>query len=716
MKKTNIKFLGIILIYAVFLVLAVTKADKKLTYIEYTSFNKSNDSWIMLESPTDELKQEFIMPYDIFDGVALQIGTFMRDNNSNWLLTISDAESGETLCSSKFETINIIDNSYFTVEPDAPVKLTRNHKYVITVSPIHITSDSALAFYVSDSSDAVENADLYYNDEMIDGDLCFKVYGGNKDNWWTFFTFLIFAFIFAVILKFYFLEKSGKKFCDDSVLQAMLLGIAIFILLVPFSNAMEFTDESDNMYGGMVIANGGVLYKNYVTQHTPLGYYLCSVFAMLGAGSIAQFRLSYYLLESVIWGLMYIRHSNVFGKKKMAVLPFAEILCIPSLIYPYGSQILSDGIQGILSVILLLEFLQYYKDKRLNIKRSIIISLCIWGCIGAAFISLYALIWLVLIVMITEVLKWREQKLTFISVIKRYVPFLIVMLIPPIAAVIYFWSNNAFLIAVEQFYTFNREVYPNYVGLGDNLIQPFVDGAKNYFSYITDGVLSIINGSSSSSGILGLMLLVISSICLYVSFIKNKRYMEAAALFLMMIFSATRGYSFHGLPAWYISVMIIVLSADKMPPVSKITKTVYLSTGFVLISIFIGQLGTNILFTQTAVSELESEVIALTENSVDNDIYLDAWTSGSLYYFYKERYPVNSAVFMLPWYMDWYENKNICDLRERKPDIVVYNEDEETWGYQYYSAAFVNELTKNYTRISDSGWGYYVWQRNPETN
>lgn len=62
-----------------------------------------------------------------------------------------------------------------------------------------------------------------------------------------------------------------------------------------------FTDECDNIRGGILIAKGRVLYRDYYTQHTPFGYYLCAFFAWLGAKSIQQFRLLYYLFSAILW-------------------------------------------------------------------------------------------------------------------------------------------------------------------------------------------------------------------------------------------------------------------------------------------------------------------------------------------------------------------------------------------------------------------------------
>lgn len=68
MKKN--KWIIIILIALVlFASIGIPWANKKLTYIEYTSMNSQNDTCVQLVNNGDILTQEFIMPYDIMEGV-----------------------------------------------------------------------------------------------------------------------------------------------------------------------------------------------------------------------------------------------------------------------------------------------------------------------------------------------------------------------------------------------------------------------------------------------------------------------------------------------------------------------------------------------------------------------------------------------------------------------------------------------------------------------
>lgn len=146
----------------------------------------------------------------------------------------------------------------------------------------------------------------------------------------------------------------------------------------------------------------------------------------------------------------------------------------------------------------------------------------------------------------------------------------------------------------------------------------------------------------------------------------------------------------------------------------KISKPVLGLCAIVLLSTYIISVGDNLLYTQESVSKTESKDIELTENENNKGIYLDLYVSPSLYYEYKGRYAINRAVYMLPWYMDWYEKDEIDDLFTYNPKVVVYDEEEDAWVYTHYAPAFVTQLEEYYYRFSNNNEkvGYNIWLRN----
>lgn len=110
---------------------------------------------------------------------------------------------------------------------------------------------SNIAFYVSQASTI--DGKMFINNQKMDADLCFEVYGGEKDYWWTGFAVILLFCLIILFARCYFIEKQGRKIWDDIYIQAIMVGVIAFLLLASFSATGNFSDENDNMYGGMVI-------------------------------------------------------------------------------------------------------------------------------------------------------------------------------------------------------------------------------------------------------------------------------------------------------------------------------------------------------------------------------------------------------------------------------------------------------------------------------
>lgn len=686
-----------------------------LTYKEYKSFGSVEDrsTSIELEKDGDQLSQTFTMPYDILNSIGVMIGTFGKDNNSEWNVFLYESESNKEVYQGHFNASLMSDNEYYEIKMGKNLRVKRNQEYTVIIQARNVNSSSKLAFYIDLNSDTEGNI-LCHTEEEIPGQLVTRIYGGNVDYWWFGMYGVIILIIFFTAVRIVLLISENKKPLEDKIIQAMIVGFIFFVLKSPFSVAGDFIDENDNIRGGLVIANGGVLYKDYIVQHTPVMYYMCSIFALLGANSVSQFRLSYYLLEAVIWVFTYIRYSGKLGKR-VALVPILEVICISSVTNPQGYQIVSDDWQGMMFVILLLEFLIYYKERTLDWHRCIIVSICIWGSFGAAFVSTYSLIFLVVVVFALEVIYWKKTKFSIGCLIQRYYKLLISIVVPFIGAIIYFQLNGALRQAYDQCYAFNRQVYPKYNGgMGDKIIQPFIGGIQSFFGIVSDNFNAIVTSTATNITIFQLVIIVMA-IAILIKQLEKKKYLESVTIFLMMIFAATRGYGFHGMAAWYIAVMVVAINVDIIKTLLPRLGIVAISlVGIVLTSTYVDEVGNYILYEIPSVSELEANVVELTEKDENKDIFLDAYSYDSLYFFYKDRKSVNPAAYMLPWYMDWYEQDNIAALTEQMPRVVVYKTYRNCWGYTYYSNNFDEILQESYTRLGDenSGWKYNVWIKN----
>ncbi len=717
-KNKKRLFVLSILIFAVIFAFIAFKSIYKLTYSEFRTFgNTTANKNIVLSGLDQNITQEFEMPYDMLQGISIKVGHIDRDANFAGEFSIVDCSNNKVIYKDSVNINSASDNNYHFIKLKNKVKLNKKNKYRLEICAKEDKTNTGLNFAISDGS-CQEGSELHHNGNAINGSLCFKVHGGDFDFWWLGFTIFLGFCMALILIRVGYLLKRNVSIKGDKIFQGMMVFAVTFLLFSMFGAAERVCDEMDNMYGGMVIANGGVLYRDYVTQHTPLTYYICSIFALLGAGSAEQFRLSFYIMEAIVWALIYLRHSSNFGKKNMFMLPIMELVFVASLNLAGGvanAQILSDKIWAVCTVVLMLEFLRYIKDKDLRWDRCIIVSICGWGCFGVAFISAYAIMWFVLVFIVCEFKYWLKIGVSLKSLVKRYYKLLISIFVPLICAIFYFKVNNALGEAYRQAYLFNREVYPRYTGgFGAKLTEPFVIAIKSLVKLLESNFNDIITAKSTGVVLLSFCIIIASIFNLIVIW-KKKKYMQVMILALVMIFSATRDYGFHGMAAWYVAVLIIALYFDcileYLPKKSLPLAGIML---FVLLIPFVQMAGHSLIHRQESISEIESEVISLTENDENKNIYLDVWSSGSLYYFYKNRYPVNKAVFMLPWYMEWYEQDNIDSLNKKLPRVVVYNENESAWGHSNYAKSFASELKKNYERISNNpkdDWKYIVWVR-----
>ena len=710
MKEKRLGIVAIILLW-IFIAIIALKSTTKLTYLEYEYENENADDYIKLKRNNEYIEQVFESPYEIMHGIAIKVGTFVRDNNSTWNIALIDNSNGNVLYSKVYNASLITDNSFHLFKFDKNIKVKKGKEYAVRVSAINVNDNTCIAYYVG-SKQNLKGA--VNNGTDMSKSLCFSVYGGDFDVWWLSYSILIGMAISFSIIRATIVSARGQKLVDDTLFVSMISTFIVLLLLNSFSVFGDFTDEWDNIRGGILISKGGVLYRDYITQHTPVMYYLCGIFAFLGAGSLQQFRLSYYLLEAIIWGFLYARHSKFFGKTKLFFLIIFESVFVTSVLgTPQGYMILSDGMHGLCMVALLLEFLQYYKDRKIGWDRAIIISLSIWGSFGSAFISVYAILFVVISVIGLEIAWNKDNGTSMITLINRYYKLIICIFVPFFSAVIYFKVNHALKCAFEQFYLFNREVYSKYISIGDNIFEPFITSEQYFFGIIADKFNAIIASTATNADILQFAIATAAT-AVVVTMCMKKRYVECFTLFTVMIFSAPRGYGFHGVAAWYVAIMIIVLFGEDFfnSCIRKVSVPTSVIITIILISIYAKSVGSNLLYEQQPISEIESRIIALTN---DNEkIFLNAWNMDSIYISYKTRYPVNRACYILPWYMDWYEQDTIDDLNTNNPNIVVYNPDQEVWGYKYYSNAFSTELKKNYKQFSENpeeGWKYMVWMK-----
>ena len=648
-------------------------------YLEYQTIGGQEGAIVSAEDGKQENVVSFRMPYDILCGVVTD------SDNGAQSYTIVEAKTQKTLLKSRAE------NGVFVQRLTHNVPVKKNEIYELHLEAGKAPKPSGVG---------------------IGGGPLLRIYGGDRSRWWFAWTTLLAVLLFAFGFCRIRLMKKGRDWRQSRVFCSLLLFFLTLSLWSVFALQDRHGDETAVIMEGMLLAKGKVLYRDCIEQHMPLASYLCAVFAGLGAETILQFRLSWYLLLSAIWGCLYWRHGGRF-KKRIFFLPLLHALFVPSGVVPYGYVLLGDGIFEISMIAFILEFLRYLEDQRLGWGRCAIFSVCFLGCFGTEFVSLYALFGLFLFALYKEAGYWKGTGPGIRKVIGRYGRLAICFLIPAAAVAAYFMSHHALHDLYDQTYRFNTEVYSAYNGgLGINKITPFFYGIQNCLKFAVMQIRSFLN----PYGLMRLLIFAGAAFSVF-SLIKSKRYETATCLGLCICLCAIRlinnknDLSYHGACAWGLMILAAALYWKPFPGRSGriLTACVLL----LAVGIYTGSFYKALCNPEPTVSDLEHAVVERTEEG--EAVFMDAFDTLSPYLLYRNRYPANRLLWMLPWYLDRYEQTAIDDLNAHQPGLVIFDESRRIWGSPVRFDALPDALRENYTQLSDDeadGWKYRVWVRN----
>ena len=673
---------GTILILIILSISILPKASERLTYIERSNINDYEVIWNFI-SGENELLLEVEIPCELLNGVQI-----FFDNK------IIDAKITTSLFEKESNRIFSLINSVKTEEDGSILQC-------ILPNGRNISSKGTYIFKVKGLLLEESEKDVGFSIPVdISG---VNILGGQKDLWWLklYSSIVLFLLIYFIVLILCIIKKRDEA-CNVMMQTGLLVFLVFcFLLVYHSSNFAVFTDENDNIRGGMIIANGGVLYRDYYTQHTPLMYYICSLFALLGAKSVEQFRILYDMLLAILWGMLYLRNHKEFGKKLMFCLPILETIIVTAM-FPQGAMIMADNIQGLCMVVLLLEFVRYRKKMNFDFLSSIIISMTLWCSIGAAFISVYSLFIVFVGVVLSEATYWFKSKNRYLKLYwRRYWKFLLCCMLPGCVAIFYLVVKHNVKNAYLQAFKFNTEIYPNYYmdGFGKSKIEPFILAIKNYFSLIGEKAYKLICINLNIGDLIKLVLVLLLLVLIIVMVIKEKHYFEAFIIFLSVCFNASRGAdSFHSLPFWYsvIAAILIIIILFLRLRLNWKSFSVFLIFLVLCSYPYLKDFKKSLFLVQQPISQTESKVVDLT--SEGEKIFIDAYTCDSIYLLYKNRFPVNRVSYILPWYMDWFEEDAITDLSSDKPRIVVWNTEREAWGIKLYAEELESYIEEYYVK------------------
>lgn len=688
-------------------------ASHKITYLENPDLSGNKENFIEVNTPGTVIQESFKMPFELMKACTVYISNYGKDSNSRWEVRIQNS-SGKTIVRKRFNFIGPSEGEFRRIVFDRTIRVKKGEIYTIYFKPLQINDANKLAFSTdSVGSRYAEGVRLSVDREEREGTLCLTLQGGDIDFFWVKITLFLGLMVLLCVLRGIYLTEMGKAWREDTVLKAMIVGVAVFLLYLPYADTkvgLTLMDENDNISAGMLVASGRVIYRDYVSQHTPFAYYLCAVYALLGASSVEQMRILFYITLGIVWAGIYVRYHKNNGDRVMFCLPILVSLCSKALIGLTASMLMSDVIQEVCMILLLLEFLQYRKDKKLGWDRGIIISVGVWVAFASSFISAYSIFILGIGFLTLEISRWKDTRWDFKGFAKRYVPIVICGILPPIAGIAYFAANHALYQCYRQAYVLNREVYANYQDIGGNLIAPFLTGVSSMFDDFVNSLLTV-----SNSGMQVYHFLFILLVGSYLSIVIRKIGKEKDSVVywgfitLFMCAGASRGVgNTHGLAFWGMLITLIVVEGFHIcKPVWSVWETIScVVVCCLLMQPYWQAVIKNITEEQSVVNSEERRIIEETEEG--DEIFIDTYSYSPVYFIARNRYPANRAGWILPWFMDWYEEWTVQDLREKQPSVVIWKPDLEIWGWNDFCHELKEYIYANYTRPNENS---FIWER-----
>jgi hypothetical protein len=504
----------------------------------------------------------------------------------------------------------------------------------------------------------------------------------------------------------------------------LIFFIFVLLLMMPYLIMnIGFIDEMDNLLGGRITADGGVLYRDYITQHTPLAYYLMALFAKMGITSVIGARILFYVIIVVFFMFVYFRYKMYFGAKTLLILPVLFVLDIAR--HGYMTCILYDMFQAMALLVLFLEFYIFCtkKPNKLSMSSTTLISLSIFFAMGSAFLSVYAIAVIFLGVFISEIERAfsnKQMKLTVRhkEIFLRYIPLVITLSVLFIIYCGYFTINHALKDMIYQSYTFNREIYPRYIGGAYiSKFKTVFDGLNNYANHISGSFTKLYTLETLVPA-----LLIIGNTGACFLFIKKSKVLGLTTV-LFVIYTGIRGYTgFHSTAYIMFSWFCLAFIMEHIILANKKQHTLFAA---IVVAV--------LCFAPLYGKEIKNIYSLLIRNydQPSKNYYIEKYIPKGGYFFnssldlsayLNNNLKMASRMYaILPWYCDAFMPSIINDLERNKPNVIFYHPDDDVWGRKNkdYCQTLEELLQRDYIYYPDSdaafehtdGFSDRVWIR-----
>lgn len=493
--------------------------------------------------------------------------------------------------------------------------------------------------------------------------------------------------------KYYSFKKDeiDKPIDKRLIIETIVIVLASFLLLLTFKNNTEFCDECDNMLGGMTIVRGGHIYGEFPSQHTPLMYYIMSVFSFIGIKGVVGLRVAFYGLLSLIFGFIYYRYSKHIGKLPIIIYVLLGILNYANYMLSYS--ITSEQIQSQALVIIFLELLLFIKNKKLLKHSELIICLSIFASIWVAVVSVIPCLFAILIFLIFDIKYYYEENKTIKKYLKHffidYKKILIYGFLPFILALLVIFITGNLSNFMYQAYYLNTDVYSKYTGYTSNILNTIINTFINYFKFLIGEIRAFPNYHFA---IINVMIMLFNLVALIINFRKNK--LASILLFMFVVVCGNRAFvGFHGLPFMMVTFINFTLAIYTI----KNKKILWAIIVFALL-LFSVKFVRNVFRHNVTTENNYDLTMKLTKDN--NYVYFDNMDTCG--YVNTGLLPASKFTTLVPWFQEKYEKDVIKELKENKPNVIYFEPNDDVWGHEYgdFSKKLYKYIKENYTYFS----------------
>lgn len=494
-------------------------------------------------------------------------------------------------------------------------------------------------------------------------------------------------------------------------IQSLFIWLLFFLGMYRYIGEFVFdTDEGDVFAGGMAIAHGIPLYKEYLSQHMPFSYFVSAVFWVFGADGIFSQRFFFYLFYSSFWLLIVKRYAKQFSKITL-VLSFLIFISIIGQI-SRGTQILSEHLAAIGFVILFAELVRYSTSdgSKFGVTESALISFSILCTFGTTFVSAFGLLPIVIgftVILLKKSIKNREQSFPvwrkLLGGLNDCKYLFSIIILPWILFLIYCICTNTLQDCIYWNYAFNRDIYSKYLGgYGTSISSVILDSVTRYFSNFVKSVNSILTAKFSIVELTKFILYILSLSYVIQNIVDRKYLLGGVALFVL-IYTGTRGmFNFHSNPQTMLMCMFsaLFLGSIYKNTVNNVHKLVVV---FVFLILLIPYLSTingypSFKLKNHDESELSSYIKAITNK--DDTVWEFALGTNKIV-MDSGRVPVFQFA-ATPWMWDATGLQAIEEQKNNLPKVILYRDDQNVWGHKIseYAPGLSDFMAKYYTKYS----------------